>query len=332
MVQGVTWLDSSRILIENSNGSYRIGLWSADVADLANWTPVTREFRWVLNATLTADRLTAVATQGEKRSGIWVSGPSGADPRILVPENASAAGQPFIDASGSVTYSAETTDGLWAIYRLAAGAQRPTVIANEVSPLGYFAVTDDGRFVVFARSTQPGLFRINSDGSGLTKLMEQYGCGPAVTRDGRTVLYSSHGPGLFSIPVQGGTPRRLIDRVVNSIPDISPDGRRLLVATDKFRTMLVCDLPDCINVTEVQLRKGGTATARWSPDGRGIAYIDSSDHRNLWVQPLDGGPSYALTHYEDARIREFAWSPDGTHLVSSRGHFVNDVVLISGLR
>jgi Tol biopolymer transport system component len=33
---------------------------------------------------------------------------------------------------------------------------------------------------------------------------------------------------------------------------------------------------------------------RWTPDGRGLAYIDQR-HQNVWVQPIDGDPPRQLT-------------------------------------
>ena len=71
--------------------------------------------------------------------------------------------------------------------------------------------------------------------------------------------------------------------------------RRLLFASSKLGSCILCDLPDCTNVEEIELR-----SAQWAPDGRGVAYISEQDHSNLWEQPLDGGPAHAVTHFADA--------------------------------
>jgi hypothetical protein len=65
---------------------------------------------------------------------------------------------------------------------------------------------------------------------------------------------------------------------------------------------------------------------RWTPDGRGVAIIDPSGS-NVTVQPLDGKPSYQLTHFTDRTIIDFAWSPDGQRLGISRATTTNDIVL-----
>ena len=67
-------------------------------------------------------------------------------------------------------------------------------------------------------------------------------------------------------------------------------------------------------------------------DGRGIAYVNTADQGNLWLQPLDGSAPSALTHIPDAQILEFAWSRDGAQLAFSRGKRVNDIVLVKNLQ
>jgi Tol biopolymer transport system component len=73
---------------------------------------------------------------------------------------------------------------------------------------------------------------------------------------------------------------------------------------------------------------------RWTPDGRGIAYIDAAaTQSNLWVQWLDGGSSYQITHFTDGRtIGEFAWLHDGKRLAVARATTTNDIVLFKGLK
>lgn len=96
------------------------------------------------------------------------------------------------------------------------------------------------------------------------------------------------------------------------------------------QVLTICDLPKCTNIREVPRTRGGTP--RWARDGRGIAYIYAADHRNLGERPLDGSPDHALTHFDDGRIQDYAWSSDGKRLALSRGQTFEDLVLIKGLR
>ncbi len=55
--------------------------------------------------------------------------------------------------------------------------------------------------------------------------------------------------------------------------------------------------------------------ARWSPDGRSIAYLKRLDGRTqVWRAMLDGAPARVITHAEDD-INQWAWSSDGQSLV-----------------
>jgi Tol biopolymer transport system component len=114
---------------------------------------------------------------------------------------------------------------------------------------------------------------------------------------------------------------------VGSSVAVSPNGRRVLFVSSKPTICTLCDLPDCTNVKQLALKSW-----RWAPDSQGVAYINQQDGRNLWEQPLDGGPPHALTHFPDAQILDFAWSPDGKRLALSRGRRSDDIVLLTGLR
>jgi Tol biopolymer transport system component len=54
---------------------------------------------------------------------------------------------------------------------------------------------------------------------------------------------------------------------------------------------------------------------RFSPDGKGIVYpVREKGVDNLWLQPLDGGPSRELTNFTSLKIYSYQWSPDGKSL------------------
>ena len=88
--------------------------------------------------------------------------------------------------------------------------------------------------------------------------------------------------------------------------------------------------PACTNRRTLNLP--GEGHLRWTPDGRGVAYIDGATQRNVWVQPLDGGTPHQLTHFTDRTIADFAWSRDATRLTIARATVTNDIVLFKGLR
>ena len=320
------WLGDTHVLVNTSTSFNSLpSLWSLDLAS-DNWIPITRDFAVFHGISLTTDRLTGVATRTERRSAIWLGSGSGENGNLVVGETLAGPASPVVDLMGGIVYSAHTTNGVSTLYRLESGASRPIVLGE--GGFGGFPVTPDGRFVVFSNSFQSPLYRVNTDGTGLIKLVDRDAGGPAITRDGKTVLFSPYGsPGLYSVPTDGGPVRELSKLFVGSAPDVSPDGRRLLFASSKPGFSILCDLPDCTNVKELELK-----SSRWAPDGQGVAYINEQDHGNLWEQPLDGRPAHALTRFADAQILEFAWSPDFKRLVLSRGRVSDDIVLLKGLR
>jgi Tol biopolymer transport system component/tRNA A-37 threonylcarbamoyl transferase component Bud32 len=325
---GAAWLDESRLLLEGGD-NFIYSLWSSDLKG-EHWVSLTREFAAFIMFDLTADRRMAVAVNSERRTALWIADGSGDHAAVLVPESAGGASSPLVDAADGVVYSVMTSDGFYATHRIASGASQPTLVANKVQHRGSVAASRDGHVVVFTGS-EGGLplYRVNADGSQLIKLVDRDAGLPALPPGGR-VLFTRALGGLYSVSLEGGTVRKLTDRIVTGAPQVSPDGTRLLFPTEKTRVVALCDLPDCTNITEVTVARGGTP--RWAPDGRGIAYIYPADHRNLWEQPFDGSPDHALTHFDDGRIQEFAWSPDGKRLALARGQTLNDLVLIKGLR
>jgi len=72
---------------------------------------------------------------------------------------------------------------------------------------------------------------------------------------------------------------------------------------------------------------------RWTRDGKALLVnAVKGDRANLWLQPLDGSSPTQLTRFDDLRLRDFDWSPDGTTLLLARGRLSRDAVLITGFR
>lgn len=317
-----TWLDDRRAIVNANGEDVGFGLYSFDLAT-ASWTPVTREVGIFVSSTLTADRHIGLTSRTQRRSGIWVGDSLGTG-TMVIPETASGADHPVVNDDGSILYGAITSGG-YNVYRLVTGSSKPNLVANNTDT---FTASADGSVVVFTTGDSASMYRVNSDGTGLMKLVERDAYVGAITADKKTVLFSASSPGLYSVPLAGGPVRELSKRyVAGGGPAVSPDGQRLLFESDKRGFVVSCDLPDCTNEKELQLRSW-----RWAPDGKGAAFANEDDHKNLWEQPLDGGPIRALTHFDDAQILDFAWSPDGRRLALSRGKWWDDIILIKGLR
>jgi len=116
------------------------------------------------------------------------------------------------------------------------------------------------------------------------------------------------------------SPQTLVyELIANGDPQMSPDGSRIVYTqtvpnpeSKKAASQIWCcersgDKP--WRLTESGERNRG---ARWSPDGRQIAFVsDRVKKTGLFVLPMDGsGEAREMTHH-GVEIGELAWSPDG---------------------
>jgi Tol biopolymer transport system component len=90
----------------------------------------------------------------------------------------------------------------------------------------------------------------------------------------------------------------------------------------------VCDFAACSSQRTFPFGSG------WTPDSKGIAYVDPRTRSDIWVQPLDGGAPRQLTRFpaDGQQIWDFAWSVDGQRLAVARASITNNIVLFRGLR
>ncbi len=208
---------------------------------------------------------------------------------------------------------------------------------NDLNP----TVTPDGRYILFAssRTGVPHIWRMNIDGSHQQQLTDGQGeTYPRVTPDGHSVIYSLFMLNtLWITPLEGGEATKLIDKPAQR-PAISPDG--------KFIACGYAAKPDAALQIAVFASTGGaplklfevppTASAFivvWSPDGRGLVYIDTREGvSNLWLQPLAGGPPTQLTNFKSGRIYNADFSRDSQWVAVARGNSSSDVVLFSKVR
>ncbi len=106
-----------------------------------------------------------------------------------------------------------------------------------------------------------------------------------------------------------------IGQAYTGVGDISPDGRRLLVGSDRSGNQDIWVLPAQGGaMTQLTTNPTDDGPARWSPDGREIAFRSRrSGNLDLWVMPAEGGPARQLTS-DPERDSRATWSPDGTEI------------------
>ncbi len=128
---------------------------------------------------------------------------------------------------------------------------------------------------------------------------------------------------IFVVNADGSGSRRVTRDQIDAVClDWSPDGRKFVVTTNRYRSGG--------NVILVMNRNGGGrrkltprgnwAGAAWSPDGRTIVYAirdrrADGAHKGLYAMNTDGKHKRRLTTKDDHLI---GWSPDGRRIALER--------------
>ena len=337
---GLDWLDRDSMVLNRVEASGLSQLWRLEYPSGA-MTRLTNDLTDYMDVSLTAARDSLATTRTDLRVAIWVSDASGANPKELVPP---------LQSSGTVQHVTWAADRL--LFTGMSGAHRAIL---SVGPDGgrpqdlvrqafFPTTTSDGRTVVFISTdpARPGLWK-TTDGGRHVQLTDMAPAWPIVTGDDRSVVFTSASGGgtqsLWTISIDGGTPRPLLAKRFASTLRLSLDGKSLAFSSpnDQDRSVVVfCDLPDCSSPKEVPVPEG---VARGRPVGRqwradmGIPYVTGSPE-NVWVwKPGSKEPLRQITHFTDDReIADIAWSRDGTRLAVARATRTRDIVLIKGLK
>jgi len=229
-----------------------------------------------------------------------------------------------------------TGDGLWRlrdgqateIWKGADGALRETP-----------AVSPDGGHVaiVLRRNGKRQLDVLSSDGAELQPIAE--GMVPQGSScwspDGKWIVTGGSdatGPGLFKIPLDGGSPVRLAaGQALN--PVWSPDGSLIVYAGTNVRTFspLLAVRPDGtgVKLPDIILRRLGERV-RFLPDGKSLIYMGGLlVSQDFWLLDLASMKSRLLTRLQNrAAMRTFDVTGDGKQIVFDRLRENSQVVMI----
>ena len=186
----------------------------------------------------------------------------------------------------------------------------------------------DGKIVYFNQSgSNSDLWTMNADGSGARQLMSDdfVENDPAVSPNGRYVLYSSNRSGrwnIWRIDADGNNSKQVSDGDgPDSSPKCSPDGKWIVFQSLRSGKSTLWKVP-IDGGPASQLTDQLALLFSISPDGKFIAYatLDEqvSTQSQLVIIPFEGGPSvkslsprFSIFGGNGATSAGLMWTPDG---------------------
>jgi len=197
-----------------------------------------------------------------------------------------------------------------------------------------------GRFLLAVTSTngEKVLTRVADDGSNVTALTSGDVLFPACSADGQFAYYLNgvHPEKIRKISIVDGSISEIADVLGDTLFGnivVSPNGKYLAYPYQQYSPPVVelAVIPSGggTPISKFQV-PGFLGTLRWSPDGRALHYVlTSNGASNIWDQPLSALKPKQLTQFNSGEIFDFSWTADHQHILMTRGQSKRDVVLLS---
>jgi eukaryotic-like serine/threonine-protein kinase len=294
---------------------------------------------------LTQDGKTLAVMQDSPTADLWV-GRSGA----LDDAQQVSSGEPHALAGWTADGKLLTAGSDGHIETMPPERGNPSHLALREAAQTLPSACGDGRYLVYVARTgaTSDVWRVDATDGGnplqLTKvgsITTREASKISCSRDGKwlalTATNPSTGATAWRVPVDGGSPTKLIDNIDRPRIAISPDDQMVAVhlwGKTPTSPSVLAAIPaqggDPLYHFDAPAGMFGLA---WSPDSKSLQYVLTREGvSNLWEQPLTGGPAKQLTHFRTALIFDFAWSLDGKQLALARGNRNSNVVLISNFQ
>ena len=206
---------------------------------------------------------------------------------------------------------------------------------NDEDINGQLSISPDGKYVVCAANNlkqQPSLWIRQVSTSSLVRIVPPENgayIGTTFSPDGELVYYvamlerNKFVPTLYRIPVLGGTPAKLLDRV-NSPVAFSKDGKQFAFVrkNPEDAALMVANTDGTGEPKTIAVQKSpnGFATSgpSWSPDGKRIAcgVLNGTNGQSTVVEvPVEGGNPKPIGSEKWGNIGRVIWLADETGLI-----------------
>jgi Tol biopolymer transport system component len=334
--------DSKRLIFgaDSSGGGEGVfAIWELDIQS-GESRRLTQDLTDYSDLSMTADGKTLAALQSDSTSSLWVSPNADIARAVQVTNGKDTVSRGIAWTPDKRIVYVSVSSGSTELWITDPDGSNKKQLTNDTRIKYTPVVTPDGKYIVFAASQGASIWRVNIDGSNPVALVPKgsQAANPDITPDSQTVVFSSWKDGklnLWRIPIHGGEPER-ITQFASTEPQISADGamiacftfdansivRLAVVPFDGGDPLKVFDMPPTVSID---------LSPKWTPDGRGITFIDTrGSSRNLWEQPFAGGAAKQLTDFKDNGVFRREWTRDGKQVAIVRGESSSDVVMITG--
>jgi Tol biopolymer transport system component/DNA-binding winged helix-turn-helix (wHTH) protein len=195
--------------------------------------------------------------------------------------------------------------------------------------------TADSREIVFSsdRGVATGLWRVAATGCIPTPVAGPVGEAkwPSIPANGKNALVYEQGAFKSNIwrlnlrdPTHHEKPLPIVSEKGDKMrPEFSPDGKQVAFESNRlgFWDLWTCNLEkgDCDQISSLH---GTAGRARWSPNGRYIAFeFHPNEHSEIYVVEMPGGIPHLMPTISGADNLSPSWSRDGKSLyfASKRG-------------
>jgi eukaryotic-like serine/threonine-protein kinase len=344
-VRDFTWLpDGSGLLLaatEKSGANIQIWIVAYPSGDVRR---VSNDLSDYLSVSVSADAHTIASVQRSITSSVWI-GPANSADKALEITSGKLDGMRGLSFTpdDKIVYLGNHSEN-WNIFEVASDGSNERQLTFDKHSHGWPVVCNQGRAIVYGSEVSgvTNVWKLNMQSGESSKLTN--GSSELVASCGENndwVFYweqIDRGTSLvYKIPVGGGTPVQVSDRVALSPPFVSLDGRHVLFATPtKDGSVVVAVLATDTGKLENEIIVPDTfdlsvSILCWMPDNRSVAYPDLRNGvSNLWSQDAFGKtPPQQLTHFTSGKVWGCAYSPDGKLVAVAHGSRQSDAVIFS---
>jgi len=203
----------------------------------------------------------------------------------------------------------------------------------------YPQVSPDGKYVYFTsnRTGENQVWRMDADGANQIQITSLEGGYPQlVTGDGKWVFYrSGKNERLYKVSTETGEEFKLYEKFLMK-PKVSPDGQMVAYFfRDKLFKIGVMRIADqkVIKTMDYGDDKSLIFVLSWQADSRTINFVlDKDEKTTLWQQRLDEDSPHFVADLGVEDIESFSIAPDRKSFAFTRGSWVHDAVLVTGLK